>query len=95
MKKGDFGTRLIFNVVDSAGLPVPLDGGKVKLLVRLQDEVMEYECELESETGRVSYFVEDGVFGDSGLMEMELDVTLPNGHWTTSRVKEVIKDIIE
>ena len=96
MNEDDYGTRLVFNINDADGNPVVLDGGTVKLITRLRGEIQEYECIIHPvDTGKVYYDLEDGFFNYSGRLEMELDVTLPSGHWTSNREIEIVKDKIK
>jgi len=95
MRKGDYGTKLKFTITDEMGMPVNLTNAIVKLVLKLANDVKTFDCVIENaEAGEVRYITQSDFLEYSGKAEIELDITFPDGHFTSTKIKEKIEKTI-
>jgi hypothetical protein len=97
MKKGTYGQKLKFTVVDENNEPVYLAGASVKLYMKLGNNTKEFDCTIEDDVGGiVSYVIQPNDLDVSGEAKMEIEVTFEGQLFVSEdKIKESIKPRIK
>ena len=99
MKEGDYGTKLVFTILDENNSPLDLtEATEVRIKAKMNDEIIiDKECAIEGlhTEGIVSYTTQPGDISSHGRILMEIEITFGSlKKFTTSTIKEIIVDKI-